>query len=237
MSSTAEAEHIDTELDASEADGGGGDEGGGAQVDPQAVDAELVDAVGEAAPEAEVIELDPPAVLELRALLAKADSDNAALAQERNELKERLRAVSQAYQKQQEEVEATKERLKRQAVVQEELRRGEVVASIFEPVENLRRSLDAAKRGASAEDTVVGLDLVLKEFMTAFASLGLEEVPGKGAKFDPNIHEALTTCPVPDEALHDAVVDVFAAGYRIGNRLIRPAKVIVGAWTAPIGEA
>lgn len=193
---------------------------------------ELVDVAG-----AEVIELDPPAVLELRALLAKAEADGAALAQERNELKERLRAVSQAYQKQQEEVEATKERLKRQAVVQEELRRGEVVASIFEPVENLRRSLDAARRGASPEDTVVGLDLVLKEFMTAFATLGLEEVPGKGAKFDPNIHEALTTVPVPDEALHDSVVDVFAAGYRIGNRLIRPAKVIVGAWTAPIGEA
>ena len=232
MCSTAEAEIVDAEFDGSEAQGGEVD-----GADAPSAEAEIIDAEVDGGPEAEVIELDPPAVLELRALLAKAENDSAALAQERNELKERLSAVSHANQKQQEEVEATKERLKRQAVVQEEMRRGEVVASIFEPVENLRRSLDAAKRGASAEDTVVGLDLVLKEFMTAFTSLGLEEVPGKGAKFDPNIHEALTTCPVPDQALHDCVVDVFAAGYRIGNRLIRPAKVIVGAWTAPIGEA
>jgi molecular chaperone GrpE len=73
--------------------------------------------------------------------------------------------------------------------------------------------------------------------MGAFKGLGLEELPGKGSKFDPNIHEALTLIPVPDAALDQAVVEVFAAGYRIGSRLIRPAKVIVGTWTPPVGEA
>jgi molecular chaperone GrpE len=187
--------------------------------------------------EAELVELEPAYVRELRADLEAANSENDALQAQLNELKERLRAVSQAYQKQQDEVSATRERLERQAVVKEELRRGEVVSSLFEPVENLRRSLDALRRGASAEDTATGLDLVFKEFMSAFGALGLEEVPGKGARFDPKIHEALTTTPVMDEALDQAVVDVFAAGFRIGSRLIRPAKVIVGAYTAPIAEA
>ncbi|HCH66008.1 MAG TPA: nucleotide exchange factor GrpE, partial [Deltaproteobacteria bacterium] len=149
------------------------------------------------------------------------------------ELQGRLRAVSAAYQKQQSEVAATRDRLKRQAAVQEELRRGEVVSGLFEPVENLRRSLDAAKKGASNDDTVQGLELVLKAFMDSFGKLGLEEVPGKGAAFDPNIHEALTTIPVTDAALDQAVIEVFAAGYRIGSRLIRPAKVIVGAYQEP----
>ncbi len=153
------------------------------------------------------------------------------------ELQGRLRAVSAAYQKQQSEVAATRDRLKRQAAVQEELRRGEVVSGLFEPVENLRRSLDAAKKGASNDDTVQGLELVLKAFMDSFGKLGLEEVPGKGAAFDPNIHEALTTMPVTDAALDQAVIEVFAAGYRIGSRLIRPAKVIVGAYQEPVGEA
>ncbi|MBO87579.1 MAG: nucleotide exchange factor GrpE [Deltaproteobacteria bacterium] len=153
------------------------------------------------------------------------------------ELQGRLRAVSAAYQKQQSEVAATRDRLKRQAAVQEELRRGEVVSGLFEPVENLRRSLDAAKKGASNDDTVQGLELVLKAFMDSFGKLGLEEVPGKGAAFDPNIHEALTTIPVTDAALDQAVIEVFAAGYRIGSRLIRPAKVIVGAYQEPVGEA
>lgn len=187
--------------------------------------------------EGELVELESPATRELRASLEHALNENDALQAQLNELKERLRAVSQAYQKQQDEVSATRERLERQAVVKEELRRGEVVSSLFEPVENLRRSLDAVRRGASAEDTATGLDLVFKEFMSAFGALGLEEVPGKGARFDPKIHEALTTAPVADEALDQVVIDVFAAGFRIGARLIRPAKVIVGAYTAPIAEA
>ena len=103
--------------------------------------------------EAELVELEPTYVRELRADLDAANSENDALQAQLNELKERLRAVSQAYQKQQDEVSATRERLERQAVVKEELRRGEVVSSLFEPVENLRRSLDSLRRGASAEDT------------------------------------------------------------------------------------
>ena len=62
-------------------------------------------------------------------------------------------------------------------------------------------------------------------------------MPGKGAAFDPNIHEALTAMPVLDAALDQIVIEVFAAGYRIGSRLIRPAKVIVGTYQEPVGEA
>lgn len=153
------------------------------------------------------------------------------------ELQGRLRAVSAAYQKQQGEIAATRERLERQAAVKEELRRGEVVAGLFDPVENLRRSMEAAKKGASAEDTATGLELVLKAFLSSFQKLGLEEVPGKGAAFDPNIHEALTAMPVTDPALDQAVIEVFATGYRIGSRLIAPAKVIVGTYQEPVGEA
>ncbi len=153
------------------------------------------------------------------------------------ELQGRLRAVSAAYQKQQGEIAATRDRLERQAAVKEELRRGEVVGGLFEPVENLRRSIDAARKGASTEDTVMGLELILKAFMQGFEKLGLEEVPGKGAPFDPNIHEALTAIPVPDPSLDQVVMDVFSVGYRIGSRLIAPAKVIVGAYQEPAGEA
>jgi molecular chaperone GrpE len=181
--------------------------------------------VEEDVPIIEIIENDP-AQVEIDRLEGTVD-----------ELQGRLRAVSAAYQKQQSEVAATRDRLKRQAAVQEELRRGEVVSGLFEPVENLRRSLEAAKKGASNDDTIQGLELVLKAFMDSFGKLGLEEVAGKGAAFDPNIHEALTAMPVLDAALDQIVIEVFAAGYRIGSRLIRPAKVIVGTYQEPVGEA
>lgn len=218
-----------TESSATEATDSGSEEAAseeaaGAPADGEAgaADDDEVDGGG---PTIEIIEDDP----------AQAEIDR--LEGVIGELQGRLRAVSAAYQKQQAEVAATRDRLKRQAAVQEELRRGEVVSGLFEPVENLRRSLDAAKKGASNDDTVQGLELVLKAFMDSFGKLGLEEVPGKGAAFDPNIHEALTMMPVPDAALDQVVIEVFAAGYRIGSRLIRPAKVIVGTYQDPVGEA
>ena len=54
----------------------------------------------------------------------------------------------------------------------------------------------------------------------------------KGSRFNPNLHEALTMVPVEDPALDDVVIDVFSAGYRIGARLITPARVIVGQLVA-----
>ncbi len=168
-----------------------------------------------------VVQFETP---EVRVLREEVESLNGMIA----ELQGRLRAVSAAYRQQQDDMTAVRARLERQAAVKEELRRGEVVASLFEPVQNLRRSQEAAARGASAEDTAEGLKMVLSQFMAAFEGLGLEEVPGKGARFDPNLHEALTMIPITDPALDGVVIDVFAAGYRIGNRLITPAKVIIG---------
>lgn len=152
-------------------------------------------------------------------------------------LETRLRTVSAAFQQQRDEINAVRGRLERQAAADSERRRGEVVASLFEPTENLRRSLKAIRAAGIAEDLVAGLDMTLHQFMDAFHKLGLEEVPGKGAKFDPSLHEAIALTPVTDPALDGIVLDVFSAGYRIGNRLIAPARVIIGQKAEPEGEA
>lgn len=149
------------------------------------------------------------------------------------ELEARLRAVSAAYKQKQEEIEATKDRLQRHAAVQEEIRRGEVVASLFEPVENLHRSIETVK-GHSVE---TGLRMVYQQFMEALHKLGLEEVPGVGSKFDPNVHEAIATMPVATPEGENVVMNVFSAGYRIGARLVRPARVVIGSYTGPEAEA
>ena len=151
-------------------------------------------------------------------------------------LEARLRTVSAAYQAQQKEMAETRARLERQAAVKEQMRRGEVVAELFEPVENLRRSLEAVSSTAG-EDAVRGLEIVLQQFMDGFKKLGLEEIPGRGAAFDPNLHEALSVLPVTDPALDDRVIEVFSSGYRIGTRLIRPARVVIGHYQEPAGEA
>lgn len=197
-------------------------------VEPEVVEPEVADG---AAVEPEVVaagsEDAGPSLVE------PEDAEVLALRDEVASLQARLRAVSNAYREVQEEIQATKDRLHRQATAREERRRGEVVSALFDPLQNLRRSIDATRKGASTEDTVSGLEIVVGQFMDAFKKLGLEEVPGKGTPFDPNLHEALTTMPVTDPALDDVVIDVFDAGYRIGNTLIQPARVIVGRYQAP----
>ena len=165
------------------------------------------------------------------------DQQIADLEAQLEELQGRLRAVSNAYKQTQDEISATRARLERNMAVREELRRGEVVQDLFEPVQNLKRSVEAARRGATLVDTVKGVEMVFHQFMDGFKKLGLEPVPGKGSRFDPNLHEALTSVPVTDAALDEVVMEVFAEGYRIGSRLIAPAKVIVGKLQPATGEA
>lgn len=167
--------------------------------------------------------------VEAEAILDPAPDLHARIA----ELEGRLRTVSAAWREKQDEIAATKDRLQRQAAVQEEIRRGEVVATLFDPVENLHRSIEAVK-GHGAES---GLRMVYHQFLDSLKRLGLEEVPGVGARFDPSIHEAIATSPVSDPGADNTVVNVFSAGYRIGARLIRPARVVIGSYTTPIAEA
>lgn len=145
------------------------------------------------------------------------------------ELEARLRTVSAAYKQKQDEIESTKRRLEDRASMQEEIRRGEVVGSLFEPVENLHRSLEAAK----GHPTEAGLRMVYQQFMAALHKLGLEEVAGVGAGFDPNQHEAIATMPVSEPDQDNVVLTVFSTGYKIGKRLIRPARVVIGSYTPP----
>jgi molecular chaperone GrpE len=159
------------------------------------------------------------------------------LAAQGRALEARLRTVSAAYKEQQDEMRATRDRLERQAQAKEELRRGEVVATLFEPFQNLRRSVSAVRSGATADEVARGLEIVENQILEAFHRLGLEEVPGKGAKFDPSLHEAISTIPVTDPALDDVVIDVFSSGYRIGSRLIQPARVVIGKLQQISGEA
>jgi molecular chaperone GrpE len=167
-----------------------------------------------------------PEVLAADPRIAQMQAQIVELTARASDTEARLRQVSSAYRQKVEEIDSIKDRLSRQAAIQEEIRRGEVVESLFDPVENLHRSLESVK-GTHAEE---GLRMVHQQFMTALGKLGLQEVPGVGHKFDPNLHEAIATMPVQDERQDNVVMNVFSVGFRIGTRLIRPARVIIGAY-------
>ena len=96
--------------------------------------------------------------------------------------------------------------------------------------DNLHRALEAVPAGALEEadgtlkSFVQGVELTEKDFVSRLARHGVRKIEPQGAKFDPNMHEALFEAP-DDSVPHGTVVQVVEHGYTIGERVLRPAKV------------
>jgi molecular chaperone GrpE len=80
-----------------------------------------------------------------------------------------------------------------------------------------------------------GMNMIQTEFMHCFENLGVSELPTVGETFDPNLHEALKAEP-SDEFDEGVIIQEFKAGYKLGDRLIRAATVIVSSGPASDGE-
>jgi molecular chaperone GrpE len=91
-------------------------------------------------------------------------------------------------------------------------------------LDDLERALDAAEQHEEAqlED---GVRLVYRALASLLERQGVQQIPTDG-KFDPHVHEALLAQPSED-AETGAVIDVVQKGYKIGDRVVRPARVIV----------
>lgn len=148
-------------------------------------------------------------------------------------IERRLRQVSSAYVELQAQMKSFQERNERLQEERDRRRRGEVVITMFEPVQNLRRSLEAWRRQGVPDDAVQGLALVLDQFQGALARLGLEEINAAPVPFDPAIHDALCTVPTQHPMFDGQVVQVYEAGYRVGSQIIQPARVIIGQYVEP----
>ena len=100
--------------------------------------------------------------------------------------------------------------------------KGNVVAEILPAIDNLERAI--SQEGADYEALKKGVQMTLDGLMASLEKLGLEQYGESGDSFDPNIHNAVMH--VEDESLGENVItDVFQKGYKIGDRVIRPAMV------------
>jgi molecular chaperone GrpE len=93
-------------------------------------------------------------------------------------------------------------------------------------LDNLRRAVEHAAEAGAEEFFVSGLELVVREFETALERLGVVRVPAVGERFDPAMHEAIAG-EESDDVKEDTVVDELVPGYRLHDRLLRPAIVRV----------
>ena len=100
-----------------------------------------------------------------------------------------------------------------------------LVKELLPVLDDLERALVAAAEHEEAK-LEEGVRLVHRELVEALAREGLVEIETDGS-FDPHIHEALLS--QPSEAEEGAVLDVLQKGYRLGDRVLRPARVVVAA--------
>lgn len=103
-----------------------------------------------------------------------------------------------------------------------------VIEGLLPVLDNMKLGLQAAEGHPEAKDVIIGFKMVDDQLKKTLSEQGLEELIPDGEAFDPNLHECIAHQP-SDEVEEDLVIQTVRAGYRLNERLIRAANVIVSS--------
>lgn len=162
---------------------------------------------------------------------AQPAADPAALADEVNQLKDKLlRAMA--------ETENVRRRFEREREDTAKYAVSNFAKELVTVADNLRRAIEAVGEEARAHEAVKGLtegvEATERAMLAAFERFGVKRVDPQGQRFDPNLHQAMAQ--IDSDQPGGSVVQVMQPGYVIHGRLLRPAMVIV-AKAKPAGDA
>jgi molecular chaperone GrpE len=129
-------------------------------------------------------------------------------------------------QRTQADFENYRKRVARDAAAARDRGVGSLAKELLPALDNLDRALDAA---AENDPLLQGVRLVRSELKGALARAGIESFCPLGEQFDPSVHEAVATAQAPDGQASGTVVEVYQDGYRLGEGILRPARVVVAA--------
>ena len=102
----------------------------------------------------------------------------------------------------------------------------DLAQSLLPALDNLERALatDVSEETSSLKK---GVEMVLDGLHQALTAHGIEEIPALGEIFDPNFHQAVQTVELQDGQKEDEIVEVLQKGYKLQDRILRPAMVVV----------
>lgn len=174
-----------------------------------------------------------------------AEADNSSVGVEGGPVTAELVATRSELKRVQEENRELKDRLARRQADFENYRKrvdrertetynrvvADVASKVLGVLDNLKRALETESSVEAGESDefrhfLSGVDLIYKQLSGVLEALGVKPIISVGEQFNPHIHEAVVT-EVTDEVEPDTVVQEIRAGYRLGDRLIRPALVKV----------
>lgn len=104
----------------------------------------------------------------------------------------------------------------------------EVIIAILPILDDFDRALAEIKKSDN-DDHFTGVNLINLKLREALKMKGLEPIETQqGETFDAEIHEAITQIPAPDEKMKGKIIDVVETGYKLGDKIIRYPKVVIG---------
>lgn len=133
----------------------------------------------------------------------------------------------QLRQQLQRETDETRQRLNRSADERAEQSKARFIESLLPVMDDLERAIDAATKEGSSEAILQGVRGTANRFQSALTSAGVEPIAAVGEPFNPELHEAVDT-EETDPEMDGIVVGEYSRGFRMGDRLLRPARVKVG---------
>lgn len=100
--------------------------------------------------------------------------------------------------------------------------------SLLPVLDDFDRAKSSADNDESVEQFSEGVQLVYDKLKSNMATLGLVAMESTNEVFDPELHEAITDIPAPSDELKGKVIDTIEKGYKLNDKIIRYAKVVVG---------
>lgn len=193
----------------------------------ESVGLEAVSETGPAEPEGAEAPVDPAASVET--LVA----ENEKLAREAAELKDLAQRKQAEFENYRRRTERERSDIVRHAA-------SDLVLEILPVFDNLGRAVEAAQAAESTgqgswDQLREGVGIIYKQFKDILERNGLEEIECEGKPFDPHVHEAVSRVET-DEHPDGTIVEVFQKGYRMKDRLLRPAMVSVARGSDDSGD-
>lgn len=167
--------------------------------------------------EVETPNLKPKYVEELEARTQAAERQVQDVQQRFEQLRQQL----------QRETDATRQRLNRSADERAANQKAKFIADFLPVLDDLHRAIDAVSENAPREAVLEGIRSIANSVQNALTNAGVEPIVAVGETFDPELHEAVDTAEANPE-MDGRVISEYSRGFRMGDRLLRPARVKVG---------
>lgn len=116
-------------------------------------------------------------------------------------------------------------RTRRELLEAGEIARADLARELLEVIDDLERVAATPCESTTTEALHQGTELVARKLAKTLADAGMEAVNPLGERFDPNVHEAILMAPTTDPSQDEIVSQVILVGYRLGDRMLRPAQV------------